>query len=58
LDSVWTQLEFNKNPPSLEALFDLKYTKKSSFNIVNDKTVKIKKDISNIYIWGVNCTKN
>jgi hypothetical protein len=54
----WLKLTFIENPPVLEALFDLNYTDTSTFNIVNDKTVKIKMDIQNIYIWGVNCVKN
>ncbi len=47
----------NKEPLNLNALFDKSSDESKTVTIESDNSVSIKKDVDEIYIWGIACIK-
>jgi len=53
----WIKLLFEKDKPTISAVFDINYADSNQFKIIDTNTVEININQNGIYIWGIYCEK-
>ena len=56
-NNSWIRLKFQNEEMSLKAIFDLNYADKNQFKLIDEKTVDLNINLTEIMIWGVLCRK-